>query len=125
MPYQIDIRPSQEFELELAKLKLSMILFNNSPDYARLLVPDDAFGDDHMGVGKDVAYTSQQGKLLSLSGSIDTESKTSLGCAGALVTYLQRKRSACVMINDPSIQESFHVKSIEMLNMHGTMSGQY
>jgi DNA mismatch repair protein MSH5 len=121
VPYQLDIRPSQEFNYELAKTKLGaleMPLQNDNP--IQFLVPYDGVASSDQLDPENMGFTAQRGKILRLSGCIDMENRVSIGCAGALLTYLQRKRAREYLAGDETVS-AFRVLSVEMFSLQGTM----
>lgn len=122
LPYQIDVRPSQEFSYEGAKTKLVNLEATITGQHATsFLVPGDAFtygdGQDHEEFGS----SHRQGKLLLISSSLDLESRISVGCMGAVLTYLQRRRAAGYLPGDPNAEWAFRVRSWEMFSLRETM----
>lgn len=67
-------------------------------------------------------YNGRKGKLLHLSSMVDLESRLSVGCAGAVLTYLQRRKAVNHLITGtddaPSI---FKISTISMFNLDRTM----
>ncbi|KAK2799306.1 MutS protein msh5 [Onygenales sp. PD_10] len=121
LPYHLDVRPSQEFSFEGARLKLSKLQLDGSRNETRFLVPGDTFSMGQNGDETDFGFTDQQGRLLNLSGSLDMDNRVSIGCAGAVITYLQRKRSAeCLSQNRPE-NEKFRIRAVDMRSLQGTM----
>jgi DNA mismatch repair protein MSH5 len=122
LPYRMDYRPNSEFNYEGAKDKLvnlQSILVGG--EGVRLLIPGDSLTYDD-GQGHDeFGSTSHQGKLLRISGWINFDSRVSLGCVGAVLTSLQRKRSAEFLQDDPDGQQAYRITSMEMFSMQGTM----
>ncbi|PGH07736.1 hypothetical protein AJ79_06213 [Helicocarpus griseus UAMH5409] len=121
LPYQVDVRPVQEFSFEAAKLKLSNLRLDTARDDTRFLIPGETFTVNQNGDENDLGFTDQQGKLLNLSGVIDMDNRISVGCAGAIITYLQRKRAAECLARDRSANELFKIQSVEMRSLKGTM----
>ncbi|KAI2255152.1 hypothetical protein LOZ10_005739 [Ophidiomyces ophidiicola] len=119
LPYHLEIRPCQEFGFEAAKSKL-MNLNRGQKSAPKFLVPGNAFSHEHVD-GEDVGYTDQQGKFLNISGIVDMENCISVGCAGALITYLQRKQSAQYLHGDPTGDQAFQINAIEMRSLDGNM----
>jgi DNA mismatch repair protein MSH5 len=124
LPYRVDYRPNQEFSYEGAKNKLA----NLQPipvggEEVRFLIPGDPFTyDDGQGHDK-FGSTDRQGKLLRISGWINLDSRVSLGCVGAVLTFLQRKRSVEFLQDDPDGQQAYRVTHMEMFSVQGTMYG--
>lgn len=122
LPYHVDVRPSQEFSIQEAKAKLANLnLVSDDHELVRFLVPEDTFSREPGDGEEDLGYTGQQGRLLHLASSVDLENCVSIGCAGALLTYLQRKRSARYLQNDQEGSEFCMVREIAMLTLRGTM----
>lgn len=115
----MDVRPSQEFSYEVAKNKLGSIKLDPSNDDVKFYVPGDTFNETEY--RENSGFTAQQGRVLHLSGHIDIENRISMGCAGAVLTCLQRKRAADYLPGDQSAELAFRIKSIEMFNLQGTM----
>lgn len=85
-------------------------------EHIQFLVPGDGLTyDDQVGT-ENVGFTAHEGKILHLAGFIDMENTISVGCAGALLTYLQRKRATEYLPNDDSVH-AFRVRSIEMFKI--------
>ncbi|KLJ07360.1 DNA mismatch repair protein MSH5 [Blastomyces silverae] len=121
LPYHLDVRPLQEFNFEGAKLKLASLQLGTSRSETRFLVPGDTFSLNQNGDENDLGFTDHQGRLLNLSGSIDMDNRISIGCAGAIITHLQRKRAAECLTRDSSGSELFNIKSLEMRSLRDTM----
>ncbi|KAL2370504.1 hypothetical protein RJZ57_005077 [Blastomyces gilchristii] len=121
LPYHLDVRPVQEFNFEGAKLKLASLPLSTSRSETRFLVPGDTFSLKQNGDENDLGFTDHQGRLLNLSGSIDMDNRISIGCVGAIITYLQRKRAAECLTRDSSGSELFNIKSLEMRSLRDTM----
>lgn len=85
-PYHVAIRPTAEFSYDAARNKLISIRIgeSNGPSIT-IQTP----GDMHDISGE----LRRRGNLLRLAGWINVESKVTVGCAGAVLTYLQRKAS--------------------------------
>jgi DNA mismatch repair protein MSH5 len=122
LPYQVEIRPSQEFGYEGAKFKLinleTTIASNDDP---RFLVPGDVSTYEDEQDHENLGSTNRQGKLLRLSSCIDLENRIGIGCMGVILTYLQRRRAANYLPEDPDAQRAFQVRSLEMFSLQDTM----
>ena len=122
LPYQVETRPSQEFSFEGAKIKLSNLKTDSTQTQnLKFLVPGEAFSRDYSEERDDLGFTEQQGRLLCMSGSIDMENRVSIGCAGALITYLQRKHPPASLSGVQVANLAFRIRSVEMLSFQGTM----
>ena len=80
---------------------------------------NDTFGD--YDDGNEVGCTSRQGRLLRLSAWIDMESRLTVGCAGALLTYIGRRKAVEYLPNDADAVDSFRISTIEMFSLKGQM----
>lgn len=73
-------------------------------------------------VGNVMGYNGRKGKLLHLSSMVDLESRLSVGCAGAVLTCLQRRKAVNHLITTfddaPSI---FKISAISMFSLDRTM----
>lgn len=115
--YHISVRPTAEFSYESARDKLAAInIGEDSGPSLTLQTP----GDIH-----DISGEQQRrGNLLRLAGWINVDSKVTVGCAGAVLTYLQRKastNSVHVSFRGNAGNGGIHVASIEMWSMSDIM----
>ncbi|TKA64558.1 hypothetical protein B0A49_08259, partial [Cryomyces minteri] len=122
LPYLLEVRPSSEFQYEGAKNKLvNLRIGTESGPRVTFIVPGDAHaGEDNYGAG-DRGFTGREEQLLRLSGWIDIESRLTVGCAGAVLTYLQRRRAAGYLPRDDNASAMFRVSTIEMFSLSGSM----
>ncbi|KAI4192199.1 MAG: hypothetical protein LQ346_004422 [Caloplaca aetnensis] len=121
--YIVEVRPSPEFGYEAGKTKLASIPFSvdvQAPHIA-FLTPGDSDCYLDYAERNDLEYTGLQGKLLRLSGLIDLESRLSVGCAGAVLTYLQRRKAAGYLPGDVATNHAFRIASIEAFSLSGVM----
>ncbi|XPS97973.1 hypothetical protein M3J09_007189 [Ascochyta lentis] len=117
LPFLLDVRPPSEFYYDAAKSKL-MTLRLGEDDGTRVSfnVPGD-----HLSGHEDEGTRGQQGQLLRLAGWIDLESRTTVGCAGALLSYLQRRRAAAYLPGDGAAYMMFRTSTLEMFSLRETM----
>ncbi|GKZ42071.1 mutS protein msh5 [Aspergillus brasiliensis] len=121
VPYQLDVRPSQEFNYSNAKNKLIALEISSRHEHRiKFLVPHSGLVDSEQLDAENLDLTSQEGKLLHVYGSIDMENTVTIGCAGAILAYLQRRRASMSMSNDRA-SEILRVSSVEMFTLSGTM----
>lgn len=122
LPYIIESRPSPEFSYEAGKNKLiNLNLSTDGGPEVSFITPgqDDAYeayGDDNQ-----VGFTGSQGRLLRLSACIDMESRLTVGCAGALLTYVWRRKAVEYLPNDTAKSTSFEISSVEMFSLQDMM----
>ena len=122
MPYRLDYRPNPEFSYEEAKNKLvNLQSMLTGGEGLRFLIPGESLTYDDGHDQNEFGSTSRQGKLLRVSGWINLDSKVSVGCIGAVLTYLQRKRAAEFLQDDPDAQQAYRITSMEMFSMEGSM----
>lgn len=71
--------------------------------------------------GFEIGYTESRGKVLRLSACIDTESRISIGCAGAALTYMGRRNAVGILPSSMDGAPTFHVSSVEMFSLNDMM----
>ncbi|KAF1835488.1 hypothetical protein BDW02DRAFT_495713 [Decorospora gaudefroyi] len=119
LPFVLDVRPPGEFYYEAAKSKLvSLRLGESNSTRVRFNVPGELAAVDPM---DNESTVGQQGQLLRLAGWIDLESRLTVGCAGALISYLQRRRAAAYLPGDHTAHLMFRVSTLEMFSLRETM----
>lgn len=69
---------------------------------------------------ENVGFTPEEGRLLHMSSSVDMDNNITIGCAGAVLTYLQRRRATESSLMD-MVSETYRVKSVEMFGLKDTM----
>lgn len=121
LPYQLDIRPSQEFSPSGAKSKLAALEISATHEKRmQFLVPHGGIiGPEEM-EAEAMGFTLQEGRLLYMSSSVDMENAVTIGCAGAVLTYLQRRR-ATDTIPGKVASDLLKVKSVKMFGLKDTM----
>ena len=122
LPYVLESRPSPEFNYDAGKNKLmNLDLFADGSSEISFITPghDDPYDDN--GGGTDAGYTRRQDELLKLSASIDMESHLSIGCAGALLTYLTRRKAVEHVSDDINTNNTFYISTLEMFTLKDTM----
>ncbi|OAP65085.1 hypothetical protein AYL99_01057 [Fonsecaea erecta] len=121
LPYQIEIRPTPEFNYEDALNKLvGLCSFADNPS-TQFLVPGDSVVYDERLPPEELGLTKRRGKLMQISSWLDLDNRISIGCAGAIVSCLQRRRSAAYLPGDPDANHTFRIARLEMFNLRGTM----
>lgn len=118
LPYDIDVRPSQEFSYFGARNKLVALEISSTHEQRlQFLVPHNGLSGYDQLNAEDLGFTLQEGRLLHMSSSIDMENIVTIGSAGAILTYLQRRRASDLNPGD----RTFNVSSVEMFSLEGTM----
>ncbi|KAI1373621.1 muts domain V-domain-containing protein [Hypoxylon crocopeplum] len=64
---------------------------------------------------------SRQGRLMRLGTSINLDSRLTIGCAGAVLGDLQRRKTVHYLPNDPDALVAFRIRSIEMFALFDSM----
>ncbi|KAI1407499.1 muts domain V-domain-containing protein [Hypoxylon sp. FL1857] len=64
---------------------------------------------------------SKQARLMRLGTSINLDSRLTVGCAGAVLGDLQRRRTVHYLPNDPDALVAFKIKSVEMFALFDSM----
>lgn len=122
MPYNLEIRPSQEFNYETGKNKIiSNPLLSATGSHISFITPGGAedHGNDAQWNGAD--YTSNQGKLLRLSTKFDIESRLTIGCAGAVISFLQRTKALETLPGDVDTSSAFRISAMEVFSLSRIM----
>ncbi|KAF5851469.1 hypothetical protein GGP41_004289 [Bipolaris sorokiniana] len=136
LPFLLEVRPPSEFNYDSAKNKLaSLHLGEDDSTHIEFNIPGELATVSHPGKGQSAG---QQGQLLRLAGWIDLESRSTVltdflhntvvfakakqvGCAGALMSYLQRRRAAAYLPGDHSADLMFRISKLEMCSLRETM----
>lgn len=121
LPYKIDMRPSSDFKYETAVHRLATISSLDAIPGVKFLVPGEEEEYDAENLLDESGLTDERGQALHLSGNINLESKISIGCAGAIITYLQRKRASEYLQGDPAADQAYQIFRLEMFSVKNTM----
>ena len=107
--YHVQIRPTAEFAYEGAERKLIAL---NIGEFSGpcIQAPSDLHDLSSDGHGKS--------KLLRLAAWINLNSRTAVGCAGAVLVYLQRKKAIQAGTDR---NEGLQIGSIEMVSLANVM----
>ncbi|KAI9670699.1 MAG: MutS protein msh5 [Alyxoria varia] len=120
VPYMLELRPPSEFHYESSIAKLANLpISTNEGQPLHFSVPGDA------GAGLEEAERDDLGgqyaSSMRLSGWVSLESRLTVGCAGAVLTYLQRRRNSIFLPGDPNAAAIFRVSTVEMFSLAETM----
>ena len=116
------MRPSPEFNYESGKNKLvNLRIGSDVGPRVNFVTPGDADAYDEYNDGTGGGFAGRQGQLLRLSGWIDVESRLTVGCAGAVLTYLQRRKAVQYLPGDIDSELAYRVSTIEMFSLSGMM----
>jgi DNA mismatch repair protein MSH5 len=96
-------------------------IFQQEAELAQFLVPGDGLTQQAEEViAENVGFSFEKGKILRLGGIVDIENSVSLGCTGAVLTYVQRQRTT----EYNSLENNgatCAVRSVETFFLEGTM----
>ncbi|KAH8727567.1 muts domain V-domain-containing protein [Phaeosphaeriaceae sp. PMI808] len=119
LPFLLEVRPPSEFLYDGARSKLFdlhigeengvRVSFNESREPA---------ANDH---ANDSNFAAPQEQQIRLAGWINNESRVTVGCAGALISYLQRRRAAAYLPGDQTAHLMFRISMLEMFSLRETM----
>lgn len=90
-------------------------------DSGQFYVPDDPAYHEEDNQLTEIGFTQRRGRLLQLSTRLNLDNRMSIGCAGAVLSYLQRKRSAAYLPDDPRGGQMFRIVRFDMFSLRHTM----
>lgn len=86
----------------------------------QFLVPHGGIiGPDEL-EAESMGFTLQEGRVLNMSSSVDLDNVVTVGCAGAILTYLQRRRATDIVPGNRS-SGLFKISSVQMFSLKDTM----
>jgi DNA mismatch repair protein MSH5 len=121
LPYHVEIRPSPEFDYENALNRLLGICSLSQDAATELLIPGEAMAYDEDLQPADLGWTTGRGKLMQLSAWLNLDNKASIGCAGAIISYLQRRSTTIHLSGIPEFNTPLRVNRMEMFSLKETM----
>ncbi|CAJ2513306.1 Uu.00g014250.m01.CDS01 [Anthostomella pinea] len=80
------------------------------------VVDEGIVEDDHGG-----QEGSRQGRLMRLGTSVNLDSQLTVGCAGAVLNDLHRRKTAQYLPNDPDALVAYKIRSVEMFSLFDFM----
>ena len=119
--YKHELRPSTDFKHELGLQKLSAISTLEATPGVRFLVPAEEEQYNQQNHTDEMGFNDERGRALHISSSINLDSRVSIGCAGAVITYLQRKRQSEYLHGDPAAEQAYQILRLEMSSLKDTM----
>ncbi|EXJ55077.1 hypothetical protein A1O7_08002 [Cladophialophora yegresii CBS 114405] len=121
LPYQIEMRPTPEFHYDAALTKLAGLRAFAEDSTAELLIPGESMLYEEDLQPEELGLTKGRGKLIQISAWLDVENKISIGCAGAIISHLQRRQATVYLPNGRDANQSFRVARLEMFSLNATM----
>ncbi|EPE36247.1 P-loop containing nucleoside triphosphate hydrolase [Glarea lozoyensis ATCC 20868] len=120
--YVLDIRQAADFRYDTAKEKLAglELSIDDAPNIVFRTAGDDAMGEAMYGRAER-ASLGKQGRLLRLAGWIDLGSYLTIGCAGAILSHIARRRNIEYLPNDGAALGAFRIRTIEMFTLSSQM----
>ncbi|KAI0845599.1 muts domain V-domain-containing protein [Daldinia vernicosa] len=111
---------SADFRYDVGKGKLLAL---NLETPGRQSVLFTSVVDDIMDEADDIGghESSRQSRLMRLATSINLDSRLTIGCAGAVLGDLQRRRTVNYLPNDPDALVAFSIRSVEMFALFDSM----
>ncbi|KAJ5291761.1 DNA mismatch repair protein MutS core [Penicillium angulare] len=121
LPYQEDVCPTQDFSYSNAKKRLIALDVSSShEDRLRFFVPHSGLTGPEEVDPDNMGFTLHEGRLLHISSAIDIENPVTIGCVGAILTYLQKRRAISTSLEHVD-SCAFRVRSLEMFSLKDTM----
>ncbi|KAJ5634012.1 DNA mismatch repair protein MutS core [Penicillium herquei] len=121
LPYQIDVCPTQDFSISSAQSRLVTLDVSSShEDRIRFFVPHNGLTGSEEVNPEEMGFTLHEGRLLHISSSVDMENPATMGCIGAVLTYLQKRRATSTGLEHPD-SSGFRVRALEMFSLKDTM----
>ena len=117
----MELRPSSEFNYEAGKNKLINIHIPSDKHRPKFITPGNANNHDEYDDGYEAGFSGRQGNLLKLSGRVDLESRLSVGCACAVLSYLARRKAVEYLPGDTDANLAFRISKIETFSLRNTM----
>ena len=88
---------------------------------SRFLVPGDSAAHEQDFQIDEVGLSDRQGGLLQISSWLDLDCKVSIGCAGAVINYMRRRRASEYLQTDPDAQLAYRIFHMEMFTFKDTL----
>jgi DNA mismatch repair protein MSH5 len=122
LPYLLQSRPNAEFGYDSAKNKLvGLNIGQPGGPTLNYTVPGDVITQNDGGQNGNQHLSGRQGALLRLAGWINMDSKLTVGCAGAVLAYLQRRRATSYLPGDRAQEDMFQLSAVQMFTMSDSM----
>lgn len=116
----MELRPSSEFSYEAGKNKLINVHIPFDDNHPTFVTPGNTKNFEY-DKPYEAGFTGRQGKLLRLAGRVDLESRLSVGCACAVLSYLARRKAVEYLPGDVDADLAYGISTIKAFNMNDTM----
>lgn len=122
LPYTLECRPNAEFGYDSARNRLvNLRIGQEGGPTVTFVVPGDVVAhNDDQSLG-DNGFHGRQASFLRLSGWINLESRLTVGCAGAVLAYLQRRRATTYLPGDRDAESMLKIAIVEMFSLKDSM----
>ena len=87
----------------------------------RFLVPGEDEVDDSLLLAHEPGRTALKGQALRTSANICYDCVVSIGCAGAIVNYLQKRKASEYLHGDPAADEAYQILKFDVFSFRDTM----
>lgn len=121
VPYQTELRPNPDFGHERALEKLANLRSIHAETAIQLHVPNDFDDFDGSFRVDEAHHQGHQSTAAQIPAWLDLDNRVSIGCAGAVTAFLQRRRSSEYLQDDPDAQMAYRVAHLEMFTFKDTM----
>ncbi|KAI1130465.1 muts domain V-domain-containing protein [Nemania abortiva] len=110
---------SADFRYETGKNKL--LDLHLGIDGPQSMLYTTVVDDSVLEADNDHSRGSRQGQLMRLATFVNLDSQLTIGCAGAVLSDIQRRRTAQYLPNDPDAQLAFRIRTVEMFSLFNSM----
>ncbi|EME48663.1 hypothetical protein DOTSEDRAFT_57974 [Dothistroma septosporum NZE10] len=123
LPYLLECRPDAEFKYDVARNKLvNLRIGQEDGPGLTYVVPGDVVAEqDYHDLRQDAGFAGRHAQLLRLSGWVNMDSRLTVGCAGAVTSYLQRRRATAYLPGDREADALFRISTVEMFTLKDSM----
>lgn len=122
LPYLLESRPNAEFGYDASRKRLiDLQIGQRGGPRVTFVTPGEILPQTDSRAVDDIGPPDRQGQLIRLSGWINLESRFTVGCAGAVLSYIQRRRAIAYLPGDGEASSMLRVGTIEMFSLSESM----
>lgn len=123
LPYLLECRPNAEFNYDSARNKLVNLRIGqeDGPSLTYVVPGDVVAEEEYHDLRQDAGFAGRHAQLLRLSGWVNMESRLTVSCAGAVLSYLQRRRATAYLPGDREADALFRIGTVEMFSLKDSM----